>query len=122
MIGEQLRAALETDQTIDITTTGRRSGEPRRLEIWFYNLDGHIYITGLPGRRDWYANLLARPEFIFHLKQSERADLAARARPVTAPDERASVLGRILEGGDHAGALDDWLSNAPLIEVELLED
>jgi hypothetical protein len=26
------------DRTIDITTTGRRSGEPRRIEIAFYRL------------------------------------------------------------------------------------
>lgn len=122
MIGDQLRAALETDQTIDITTTGRRSGEPRRLEIWFYNLDGRIYITGLPGRRDWYANLLARPEFIFHLKQSTRADVPARALPVSDLSERRRVLGRILADGDHAGALDEWLASAPLIEVELVDD
>ena len=41
-------AALERGHTIDITTTGRRSGEPRRIEIVFHNVDGRIYISGVP--------------------------------------------------------------------------
>jgi F420H(2)-dependent quinone reductase len=45
------------DRVIDITTTGRKTGEPRRIEIWFHRLDGRYFITGAPGRpRDWYAN------------------------------------------------------------------
>ena len=44
-----VRAALERDLTIDITTTGRRSGQPRRIEIWFYNVDGRIYLGGSSG-------------------------------------------------------------------------
>ena len=66
-MNDQIRDALAKDRVIDITTTGRVSGEPRRKEIWFHNLDGNLYITGTPGKRDWYANLVAHPEFTFHL-------------------------------------------------------
>ena len=70
----EVKRALELGDVIDITTTGRKTGRPRRIEIRFHNIDGHLYITGTPGRpRDWYANLLAHPEFTFHLK----CDLAA---------------------------------------------
>jgi deazaflavin-dependent oxidoreductase (nitroreductase family) len=118
MIGASARAALETDLAIDITTTGRRSGEPRRLEIWFYKVEDRIYITGWPGRRDWYANLLACPDFTFHLKQSVRADIPARARPVTAAADREQVLRQIIERIGRLDALDEWLESAPLVEVE----
>jgi deazaflavin-dependent oxidoreductase (nitroreductase family) len=121
MIGEQLCGALRADLVIDITTTGRRSGGPRRLEIWFYNVDDRIYITGWPGRRDWYANLLACPDFTFHLKQRQRADLPARAHPVTEPSERERVLRRILEREGRPEALGEWMASAPLVEVELLD-
>ena len=33
------------DRTIDITTTGRRSGQPRRIEIAFYRLGDDIYLS-----------------------------------------------------------------------------
>src|SRR5206468_8831246 len=52
-LDERIRAALETDRAIDITTIGRKSGQPRRIEMAFHNLDGQIYITGTPGKRDW---------------------------------------------------------------------
>ena len=72
---EAVQQALERDRTIDITTTGRNTGQPRRKEIWFHNIEGRLYITGTPGSRDWYANLVANPQFTFHLKQSAQADL-----------------------------------------------
>jgi hypothetical protein len=47
---------------------GRLSGQPRRIEIWYFMIAGRVYLTGTPGRRDWYANLLANPRLIFHIK------------------------------------------------------
>ena len=58
---DTVATALERDRVVDITTTGRHSGEPRRLEIWIHHLGGRHYITGTPGRRAWYANLVADP-------------------------------------------------------------
>jgi len=81
---QKIRRALELDLTssgrkhvIDITTTGAKSGLPRRIEIWFHHYDGHWYISGTPGPKGWYANLLKNPEFVFHLKHGVRASLAA---------------------------------------------
>ena len=118
---ERIRRALERDRTIDITTTGRTSGRPRRVEIWFHNLDGHLYITGTPGRRDWYANLRANPEFTFHLKAAAPADLRARATPVLEPKQRWTVLGRILQDLGHTADVETWFRESPLVEVEILD-
>jgi F420H(2)-dependent quinone reductase len=121
MISEQVQRALTHDRTVDITTTGRQSGEPRRIEIWFHNLDGHIYISGRPGRRGWYANVVAHPDFVFHVKESAQADIPARAHPITDPAERRRVLSGVLAGIGREGALEDWVKHSPLIEVELLD-
>lgn len=109
--------ALATERTIDITTTGRRSGKPRRLEMWFHNVDDRIYITGMPGSRGWYANLLADPKMTFHLKQSVTADLNATARPIKG-DEKRRVLTPILERLGHTDKIEAWMDRSPLIEVE----
>jgi len=116
-VDERIRRALATDRVIDITTIGRSSGQPRRIEIWFHNLDGAIYITGLPGRRGWYANLLAQPAFTFHLKGSVKADLPARATAITDPDERRAVLTRILANLDRSADLEGWVARSPLVAV-----
>lgn len=117
---EQIRHALEHDRTIDITTIGRTSGQPRRIEIWFHNIEGEIYITGLPGKRDWYANLLAHPDFTFHLKQTVVADLPARATPITDAHERRELFGRALAAMNRAGELDAWVAESPLVRVTLV--
>ncbi len=114
---EAIRHALATDRTIDITTLGRRSGEERRLEMWFHNVDGRIFITGMPGRRDWYANLVAHPAFTFHLKEGTTADLAAMAVPITVPAQRRPILAEITGRLGHADRLDEWVERSPLVEV-----
>ena len=38
--------ALDHSQTVDITTTGRRTGEPRRIEIALHNIRGRLVISG----------------------------------------------------------------------------
>ena len=115
---EQIQRALTHDRLIDITTTGKKSGKPSRVEIWFHNLDGTIYVTGTPGKRDWYANMLAHPDFTFHLKQSATADLPARATPITNTDERRAIFTRILANiGRSPDQLDAWLAGSPLVSV-----
>jgi len=109
--------------TIDITTTGAKSGLPRRLELWFHRVNGHWYISGVPGPRNWYANVRANPKFVFHLKNGVQADLPATAAPVDAQTRR-SVIDEILslqdraagvgKGGQNSAA---WHAHSPLIEV-----
>jgi deazaflavin-dependent oxidoreductase (nitroreductase family) len=118
-LDEAVQRALENDRTIDITTLGRNSGEPRRIEIWRYRYDGRTFLSGSPGTRDWYANLLANPEFTYHLKGSAQADLPAVARPITDEPERRDVIAGILEDlGRGSGNLEDWVADSPLAEVE----
>lgn len=115
-LDERVQRALSHGALIDITTTGRRSGVPRRIELVFHNLDGRILISGHPGRpRSWIANLRANPRLTFHLKGEVRADLPATARVITDRAEREELLRPIsrLWRVDHAL----MVRSAPLIEV-----
>jgi deazaflavin-dependent oxidoreductase (nitroreductase family) len=114
---DRVREALARDRTIDITTTGRHSGAPRRKEIWFHNLDGAVYITGTPGKRDWYANLLANPDFTFHLKGDVVADLPARASPITEAETRRAVFSGILQTLGRSDDIEAWMARSPLVAV-----
>ncbi len=119
----QVKNALKVDMTVDITTTGRKTGRPRRIEIWAHCLDGRVFVTGSPGRRGWYANLLAHPEFTFHLKEGVRADLPAIARPVTDEAERRAIFTRLkgLSRFSQRRNLDveGWVRGSCLVEVQL---
>ena len=113
---ERVARALSRGHTIDITTTGRKTGQPRRIELVFHNLDGRVVISGLPGRRDWYANLLSNPRFTFHLKGAVKADLPATARAIVEPVERRTVMERVAQNWGRTD-LDVMLRRSPLVEV-----
>jgi len=115
-INELVARALSRGHTIDITTTGRRSGQPRRIELVFHNIDGRVVLSGLPGRRSWYANLLADPRFTFHLKGAVKADLPATARAILEPEERQTVMARVANNWGR-NDLEVMLRRSPLVEV-----
>jgi len=115
----EIERALKTDSLIDMTTTGKQTGEPHKVEIAFHNFDGALYITGLPGKRDWYANLVAEPQFTFHLKQSAQADIPAKATPITDEAERRRVLSKVVEKWNRQDELEAFVQSSPLIEVQL---
>jgi deazaflavin-dependent oxidoreductase (nitroreductase family) len=117
---QEIDAALQGVQRVDITTTGRKSGEPRKLEIVFHNIDGRIYISGIPfpKRRSWLANLDADPHMTFHLKGKVRADVPATARVIENEPERRAILPYIARNWGRKD-LEQMVKQSPLIEVTL---
>jgi deazaflavin-dependent oxidoreductase (nitroreductase family) len=120
---ERVRRALTHGQVIDITTTGRRTGQPRRIEIVDHVIDGRIYISGTPRPRTraWIHNLSADPRLTIHLKGPVSADVPATARIVTDDEERRRVFTWIAA---HAWPNADpakMQTMSPLIEVSPLE-
>jgi deazaflavin-dependent oxidoreductase (nitroreductase family) len=115
-VDERVEEALGRGRTVDVTTYGRRTGRPQRIEIWTWITDGRVFLTGSPGRRDWYANLKANPELVVHVKRGAPLDLPARARPVEVPGERREVFERLLSRTRYD--FDAWLERSPLAELE----
>ena len=116
-----IRAALDRGGIIDITTIGRRSGEPRRIEIALHSVDGRLVISGMPMRertRAWIRNLEADPRLTIHLKQGPVADLPATARIVTDEAERRELLVHVAHswGRTDVDAMVAW---SPLIELAI---
>jgi deazaflavin-dependent oxidoreductase (nitroreductase family) len=120
VIEERIRRALSRGHLIDITTTGRKSGRARRIEVVFHNFGGRIYISGMPGRRGWYANLATNPRFTFHLKGAVKADLSATARPITDEAERRRVFADIKTVWRNQ-SVERMVAQSPLVEVTIEE-
>ena len=116
---EQVRQALRMSQVIDITTTGRRTGQPRRIEIVDHVIDGRIYISGTPRPRTraWIHNLSADPHLTVHLKTPVAADVPATARVITDEAERRRVFDWITTHAWRTMDLEDMVAMSPLIEV-----
>jgi hypothetical protein len=120
------------ERTIDITTIGRRSGIPRRIEICFYRFEDSTYLSGIPSphTRDWLRNLQDEPHFIFHLKHGIQADLPAVAEVITDPLERRRVFVDFVDTFNRRNgpespwpraSLDEWERDSPLAKVRFTE-
>ena len=107
--------ALGRSQTIDMTTTGRRSGEPRRVEMMLHSIDGRLLVSGQPGfPRGWLANLHADPAMTLHLRRPA-VDVPATARVVTDRAERETLLAPIARLWRIP--LPTMVEGSPLIEI-----
>src|SRR5574341_655964 len=120
---EHVQRALEQGHTIDITTIGRKSGLPRRIEIAFSNLDGHLYLWDrTPSHRDWFANLQVNPQCIIHLKESVQADLPARASIVVDEAERRENFSKLIQDSGSGSNLETIIESSPRVEVTIEAD
>ena len=124
-----VKEAMDRGGIADITTIGRKTGEERRIEIYFHQFDGAYYLTGKPGRpRDWNANIIANPEFTLHLKKGVTADVGVVGEPEPDREERAQILRRALveswgsEPKKAEASLHKWVSTSPFIRFRPVEE
>lgn len=108
---------LAATMTVDLTTVGRRTGNPSRIEIWWFHVEDRFIITGTPGKRDWLANVMANPAVIIHAPFGEFSGVATvvedagfRRRVFT--DPRISWYRSQTE-------LERLVAEAPMIEISL---
>ena len=102
-------------RTIDMTTVGRRSGLPRRIEIWWFRVDGRFVVTGTPGPRDWLANVRANPAVVIHV---DGMDIPAQAREVHDEEVRRRVMThRETSWYRTQSELDRLVATAPMVEI-----
>jgi deazaflavin-dependent oxidoreductase (nitroreductase family) len=112
---------LDGRRPIDITTTGRQTGSPRRIEIAIHNIDGRLFISGMPSprTRSWIYNLMADPRMTIHVKDPAFArDLPATARVITDEAERREIMPFIAANWRRTD-VDRMVEQSPLIEVTL---
>lgn len=113
----EMIAELSRVRTIDLTTIGRRSGTLSRVEIWWFYVAERFIITGTPGKRDWFANILANPAIVVH---TPVGDFPGQADVITDPGLRRQVF----TDGETSWyksqtELESLVATAPMIEVRL---
>ena len=120
---DEFPGAFADLECCDITTIGRRSGRPHRIEIWFAVEASRLYlISGNGPGADWFRNLGAEPSVTVELGGEVRR---GQARVVTDADERRR-LGEVLGAkypawqGDPTIGLTRaaWCFDVPLVAID----
>ena len=102
-----------------VTTTGRRSGTPHTIEIWFALQGKRVFLLSGGGEgSDWVRNLQANPTV--GLRIGDR-DMICRAGLVEAPEEDELARRLLVEKyrPKYAGDLDEWRRTALPVAIEL---
>ena len=82
-----------------LTTSGRVSGRPHTIEIWFALADRTLYLlSGGRDRSDWVRNLLADPDVNVRIGRRDAPALAARARVVAPGSDEDELARRLVTG------------------------
>lgn len=112
-------AAVADEELCYLTTTGRVTGRPHTIEIWFGVAGGRAYLLAGGGDgADWVRNLRADPQVVLRVAGEE---VPATAAVVTDPDEEA-VARRLLaakyQGWSEGEPLSGWATTALPVAVE----
>jgi len=102
-----------------LTTTGRRTGRPHRIEIWYARAGDTIYLLAGAGRSsDWVQNLVAHPTVLVEVDDDVRS---ARGRVIEddAEAERARALVFDKYTPRYEGDLTDWRHRALPVAIDV---
>jgi deazaflavin-dependent oxidoreductase (nitroreductase family) len=101
-----------------LTTTGRVSGRPHTIEIWFALHGATVYLLSGGRSSDWLRNLVADPRVTVRIGE---LDLPALARVVTDVEEEA-LARRLLPdkyATGYSGDLTEWGRTAVPVALDL---
>jgi deazaflavin-dependent oxidoreductase (nitroreductase family) len=101
-----------------LTTTGRITGRPHRIEIWFAMQDGVVYLlSGGRDASDWVRNIRVTPDVVFEIGDVRRLTRARLLEPGT--DEDALARRRLLEKYAGPGEnLDEWARTSLPVAID----
>jgi deazaflavin-dependent oxidoreductase (nitroreductase family) len=106
-----------------LTTTGRVSGRPHTIEIWFALQDRTLYLlSGGADRSDWVRNLIRHPEVTVRLGRRDAPQLPGRARPVDPGSDEDDLARRLVTGKyqpTYSGDLSSWRDSSLPVAVDL---
>ena len=86
---------LSRYREINITATGRKSGRPISIPVWFVFDDNQLYLLPVKGSdTQWYKNVVKNPSIRISAREAE-AEL--KGLPITDPKKVSSVVEKFRE-------------------------
>ena len=114
--------ALGSEDYLYLTTTGRVSGNPHRIEIWFALSGATAYLLSGGGERsDWVRNLRADPSARVRIGDRDLTATARVLEPATDEDALARRLVFDKYARGYSGDLTGWRASALPVALDLDE-
>jgi deazaflavin-dependent oxidoreductase (nitroreductase family) len=111
---------LNEEQYCYLTTTGRVSGKPHTIEIWFAREGTTLYmLSGGGDRSDWVRNIRREPAVSVRIAGRDFEGIGRIVEPGGADDGLARRLLFEKYSGSYSGDLTNWRDTALPVAVEL---
>jgi deazaflavin-dependent oxidoreductase (nitroreductase family) len=121
-VSRELPPDVRREPYVWLTTVGRRTGEPRTVELWF-GLDGRTvyFLAGGGERAHWVRNALARPDGVGVRLGATSYGGRARAPAVGSEEERNArrMLAAKYQGWREGSPLSRWAATSYCLAVDL---
>jgi len=118
-----LLARLTGEDYCYVTTTGRVTGKPHQIEIWFGLSDDTLYLlSGGMDKSDWVKNLLKNPAVTVRIAKQT---FNATARLVTEEKEEKTaryLLAEKYQEWEDGKRLSEWARTALPVAMDLIEE
>ena len=113
-------SALKNEEYCYLTTTGRVSGKPHEIEIWF-GMDGHtLYLlSGGADASDWVKNLRVNPKVSVRIAKHTFQATARVVQNIKEESLARPMLAAKYQGWKEGKKLSDWARDALVIAVDL---
>lgn len=118
----ELTEELEAQAYAYLTTVGRVSGRPHRIEIWFAIVDGSVWMnSGGRDRSDWVRNLIAEPNVDIEIGKDRWSAVATVHHDLVDHPARRSLAARY-QGWRPGQELSSWATDSLLVEIRAQND
>ncbi len=115
-----MKSELASEEYCYLTTTGRVSGNPHEIEIWFGMKGDSLYLLSGGGHKsDWVKNLTKDPNVTVRIGQHR---FTATGRLVQSADEESSARTLLVDKYNEResdGSLSEWARTALVVGLDI---
>lgn len=116
----ELLSQLAGEEYCYLTTTGRVSGRPHEIEIWFGAKGSSIYLlSGGGDRSDWVKNLLKDPAVKVRISKHHFDGIARLVKDEQEETAARYMLAEKYQEWENGRTLSEWARTALVVGIEL---
>ena len=117
---EKLLSQFSKEDYCYLTTTGRKSGLPREIEIWFGINGNSLYLlSGGGDKSQWVKNLLANPNVTVRIAKHNFSGVARIVNEEKEETMARHMLAEKYQGWKEGKPLSNWGRTALVVGIEL---
>src|SRR5690348_15824418 len=116
---KNLFASLAGEEYCYLTTTGRKSGKPHEIEIWFGMNGNSLYLLSGGGNdSDWVKNLRANPKVSVRIAKHTFAGIARVVKNIEEESFARPMLAAKYEDWHEGQELSEWARESLVVAID----